>query len=123
MQRLDGLEPHYLWNLNSLADPPDLAVILTADPDLIAARLATKGRTIGCNAKTTAARPRHASTKKPRSASTKPAIEPSESTPASSRPAYPLLGFARRSGAGVSSSPFISGAWRSRPRGKAFRPL
>jgi dTMP kinase len=43
IRRLDGLELEYLWNLNSLADPPDLAIILTPDPDVIAARLATKG--------------------------------------------------------------------------------
>jgi dTMP kinase len=43
MQRLDGLEFDFLWNLNLLADRPDLSIILTADPDLIAARLAARG--------------------------------------------------------------------------------
>lgn len=43
MQRLDGLELSFLWNLNSLADTPNLSIILTADPDIIAARLAARG--------------------------------------------------------------------------------
>ncbi|GAA1554721.1 hypothetical protein GCM10009789_05200 [Kribbella sancticallisti] len=43
MQRLDGLELEFLWNLNALADRPHLAVILTADPAVITARLTTKG--------------------------------------------------------------------------------
>jgi dTMP kinase len=43
MQRLDGLELDFLWSLNSLADRPDLSIILTADPDVIAARLAARG--------------------------------------------------------------------------------
>jgi dTMP kinase len=43
MQRLDGLEVDFLWNLNSLADRPDLSIILAADPTVIAARLAAKG--------------------------------------------------------------------------------
>ncbi|MFC5266410.1 dTMP kinase [Kribbella qitaiheensis] len=43
MQRLDGLELDFLWNLNTLADRPHLAIILTADPSVITARLTTKG--------------------------------------------------------------------------------
>ncbi|WP_410792332.1 dTMP kinase [Kribbella sp. C-35] len=43
MQRLDGIEADFLWNLNSLADRPQLSIILTATPDVIAARLAAKG--------------------------------------------------------------------------------
>lgn len=43
MQRLDGLEVDFLWNLNSRADRPDLSVLLTADADVIAARLAARG--------------------------------------------------------------------------------
>lgn len=43
MQRLDGLELGFLWNLNSFADTPNLSIILTADPDVIAARLAARG--------------------------------------------------------------------------------
>jgi dTMP kinase len=43
MQRLDGLELEFLWHLNALADRPHLAVILTADPAVITARLTAKG--------------------------------------------------------------------------------
>lgn len=43
MQRFDGLAPTFLWDLNSLADPPDLAVILEAHPQTISARLAARG--------------------------------------------------------------------------------
>ena len=35
MQRFDGIDPSFLWHLNSEADRPDLAVILEADPDAI----------------------------------------------------------------------------------------
>jgi dTMP kinase len=43
MQRLDGVELDFLCAINALADPPDLAVILTADPALITQRLAQRG--------------------------------------------------------------------------------
>ena len=43
MQRFDGIDPSFLWHLNSEADRPDLAVILEADPDTIAVRLAARG--------------------------------------------------------------------------------
>jgi dTMP kinase len=43
MQRFDGIDPSFLWNLNSEADRPDLAVILEADPDAIAESLAARG--------------------------------------------------------------------------------
>ena len=43
MQRFDGIDPSFLWHLNSEADRPDLAVILEADPDIIAERLAARG--------------------------------------------------------------------------------
>jgi dTMP kinase len=43
MQRFDGIDPVFLWNLNSEADRPDLAVILEADPETIAERLAARG--------------------------------------------------------------------------------
>src|SRR5262249_58067125 len=33
VQRADGLDLAFLAGINALADPPDLAVILTADPD------------------------------------------------------------------------------------------
>lgn len=43
MQRFDGIDPAFLWHLNSEADRPDLAVILEADPETIAERLAERG--------------------------------------------------------------------------------
>lgn len=43
MQRLDGVELDFLQAINALTDPPDLAVILTADPDKIAERLQRGG--------------------------------------------------------------------------------
>ena len=43
MQRFDGIDPAFLWQLNSEADRPDLAVILEADPEVIAERLAARG--------------------------------------------------------------------------------
>lgn len=44
MQRLDGVDLDFLQAVNALAAPPDLAVILTADPALIAQRLQQSGR-------------------------------------------------------------------------------
>ena len=43
MQRFDGTDPAFLWLLNSEADRPDLSVILEADPEVIAERLAARG--------------------------------------------------------------------------------
>jgi dTMP kinase len=43
MQRFDGLDPLFLWQLNAEADRPDLAVILETDPGVIAERLAERG--------------------------------------------------------------------------------
>lgn len=43
MQRFDGIDPAFLWHLNSEADRPDLAVILETDPETIAERLAARG--------------------------------------------------------------------------------
>jgi dTMP kinase len=43
MQRFDGINPVFLWQLNAEADRPDLAVILEADPEVIAERLAQRG--------------------------------------------------------------------------------
>jgi len=43
MQRLDKVALRFLWNLNALADRPDLAVILTGRPEVVAARLENKG--------------------------------------------------------------------------------
>ncbi len=43
MQRFDGVDPTFLWALNAEADRPDLAVILEADPQVIAERLRDRG--------------------------------------------------------------------------------
>lgn len=43
MQRFDGLDPLFLWQLNAEADRPDLTVILDADPDVLAERLSDRG--------------------------------------------------------------------------------
>lgn len=43
MQRFDGVDPAFLWQLNAEADRPDLAVILEGDPESIAERLAERG--------------------------------------------------------------------------------
>ena len=43
MQRFDDIDLSFLWQLNARADQPDLAVILDADPEVIAERLAERG--------------------------------------------------------------------------------
>jgi dTMP kinase len=43
IQRFDGIDPVFLWQLNAETERPDLAVILEADPDVIAERLAARG--------------------------------------------------------------------------------
>ncbi|WP_046502730.1 dTMP kinase [Streptomyces odonnellii] len=43
LQRMDGLDPHVIWDLNRHARLPHLALLLIADPDTIAARLACRG--------------------------------------------------------------------------------
>lgn len=43
MQRFDGIDPAFLWQLNAEADRPDLAVILGADPEVIYERLTERG--------------------------------------------------------------------------------
>lgn len=43
MQRFDGIDPMFLWQLNAEAERPDLTVILEADPDVIAERLNERG--------------------------------------------------------------------------------
>ncbi|RSM83218.1 dTMP kinase [Kibdelosporangium aridum] len=43
MQRFDGIDPAFLWQLNAEAKRPDLAVILEADPDIISERLNERG--------------------------------------------------------------------------------
>lgn len=43
VQRLDDVDPVFLWQLNEEAEQPDLAIILEADPEVIAGRLAERG--------------------------------------------------------------------------------
>jgi dTMP kinase len=43
IQRFDGVDPVFLWQLNADVERPDLAVILDADPDVIAERLHERG--------------------------------------------------------------------------------
>jgi dTMP kinase len=43
MQQLDGVNPDYLWRLNAVASRPHLAVILDADPTVVAERLSDHG--------------------------------------------------------------------------------
>jgi dTMP kinase len=43
IQRFDDIDPVFLWQLNEEAEQPDLAVILEADPDVIAQRLSERG--------------------------------------------------------------------------------
>jgi dTMP kinase len=43
VQRFDGLDPTFLWQLNEEAEQPDLTVILEADPLVIAERLSERG--------------------------------------------------------------------------------
>jgi len=42
-QQLDGVDPDYLWRINAKARRPDLAIILDADPLVVAERLRSKG--------------------------------------------------------------------------------
>lgn len=43
LQRIDGVPVDFIESLNTAADVPDLAIILTADPTVTAARVATRG--------------------------------------------------------------------------------
>ncbi|SER20340.1 dTMP kinase [Actinokineospora terrae] len=43
LQRIDGVPLDYIAALNAPADRPDLAVLLTAEPDIAAARVARRG--------------------------------------------------------------------------------
>jgi dTMP kinase len=43
MQRFDGIDPAFLWQLNAEVHRPDLAVILEADPEIIFERLTDRG--------------------------------------------------------------------------------
>jgi dTMP kinase len=45
LQRMDGVDHETIWQLNSGADTPDLAVILNATPPVLTARLAQRGGT------------------------------------------------------------------------------
>jgi dTMP kinase len=40
---MDGVEEQTIWDLARHAELPDLAVVLTASPDVLAARVATRG--------------------------------------------------------------------------------
>ncbi|RSM48658.1 dTMP kinase [Amycolatopsis balhimycina DSM 5908] len=43
VQRFDGVDPVFLWQLNEEVERPDLTVILEADPHVIAERLLERG--------------------------------------------------------------------------------
>jgi dTMP kinase len=43
LQRVDGVDLDFIWQLNRHAPRPDLAVILRADPAVLTARLAARG--------------------------------------------------------------------------------
>jgi dTMP kinase len=43
MQQLDGVDPDYLWRINVKASRPHIAVILDADPAVVAERLSDRG--------------------------------------------------------------------------------
>lgn len=43
VQRFDGVDPMFLWQLNEEVERPDLTVILEADPHVIAERLSDRG--------------------------------------------------------------------------------
>lgn len=43
LQRMDGLSWETIWQLNAGADTPDLAVIITAEPDVLTRRLSQRG--------------------------------------------------------------------------------
>ncbi|WP_410623206.1 dTMP kinase [Amycolatopsis sp. cmx-8-4] len=43
VQRFDGVDPVFLWQLNEEVERPDLTVILEADPHVIAERLSERG--------------------------------------------------------------------------------
>ncbi|WP_326955130.1 dTMP kinase [Amycolatopsis sp. NBC_01286] len=43
VQRFDGVDPVFLWQLNEEVERPDLTVILEADPQVIAERLGERG--------------------------------------------------------------------------------
>ena len=65
MQRFDGIDPSFLWQLNAEADRPDLAVILEADPEVIARRLPSAVRTTASSSRPAAVKPRFTSTGRP----------------------------------------------------------
>ncbi len=43
IQRFDGVDPEFLWQINQEVRQPDLAVVLEAEPDVIAERLEARG--------------------------------------------------------------------------------
>lgn len=45
LQRIDGIDPDLLWEMNAQARIPDLTIILFASPEILAKRLDRRGRT------------------------------------------------------------------------------
>lgn len=43
LQRIDGVEPSFLWQLNQYADKPDLTIILTGQPEHVRTRAERRG--------------------------------------------------------------------------------
>jgi dTMP kinase len=43
IQRFDGVDPEFLWQLNEEVERPDLAVVFEADPHVITQRLSERG--------------------------------------------------------------------------------
>jgi dTMP kinase len=43
LQRMDGVDPDFIWELNRFAASPDLTVILLAEPRVLAQRLGDRG--------------------------------------------------------------------------------
>jgi dTMP kinase len=72
VQRFDGIDPAFLWQLNAEADRPDLAVILEADPAVIAQRLKERGPHNRFQLRPAAPTPKSTSTSKPPNGSSKP---------------------------------------------------
>jgi dTMP kinase len=72
IQRFDGIDPAFLWQLNAEADRPDLAVILEADPAVIAQRLGERGPHNRFQLRSAAPTPKSTFTNKPPNGSYKP---------------------------------------------------
>jgi len=85
LQRMDGVPVEFAEALNAEADVPDLTVILTADPQVTAARIARRARTTGSRPAWPPAGPRPTSTPIPLSGWLNAAIRCSPSTPPTHR--------------------------------------